>query len=227
MTLPSTQSGINEAVEITEEATMHGRGNWIAAFMSGVALLGSGVSLWETTLKQPQIDLYVSENIQYTRDPYGSFEVLAIPITIVNGGARDGAVLSMQLEVKNTTTGRTEKFRSAYRADATYFGSREDFAARVKRPKVPFAPLSVGGRSAFTGTILFYRTEGDDKNLIEPSSALEMTLSLVIPPPSNRLDKMLTELPPPVMVKAQVPSFYPGALLTGDNAPLKVTFGGI
>jgi len=207
------------------EAAMQGRGNWIAAAASGLALIGSAVSLWETALKQPQITFYVSENIQYTRDPFGSFEVLAVPITIVNSGARDGAVLSLQLDVKNVTTDRTERFRSAYTADAQYFGSREDFAARIKRPKAPFAPLSIAGRSAFTGTILFYRPGGGEKQLIEASSALEMTLTLVIPPPNNQLDKMLAALPNPVTVKAMVPSFLPGALLSGENAPLNVTAG--
>jgi hypothetical protein len=179
--------------------------------------------MWETTLKQPQISFYVSENIQYTRDPYGSFEVLAVPLTVTNGGARDGAVLSMQLAVTNKATGKTEKFRSAYMADAQYFGSRDDVAQRIKRPKVPFAPLSVSGRSAFSGTVLFYRSEGSNNNLIEGASEIEMTLTLVIPPASNQIDRLLTEIPPPVKVKAEVPNFYPGALYSGENAPLKVT----
>ena len=87
--------------------------------------------------------------------PYGPFEVLAGPSTITNSGARDGAVLSLQLEAKNPATGQIEKFKSSYVADAQYFGSRDDVAERLKRPKIPFAPISVSGRSAFTGTILF------------------------------------------------------------------------
>jgi hypothetical protein len=225
MTPSNGTPGINDALEIGNDEAMHGRGGWIAAIVSGVALIGSLISMWETTLKQPQINFYVSENIQYTRDPYGPFEVLAVPITIANGGARDSAVLSMQLMVKNMGTGRTERFKSAYTVDAQYFGGRDDVAGRIKRPKTPFAPLSVAGRSAFTGTVLFYRSEGGEKNLIEASSDLEMTLTLVVPPASNQLDRMLTELPQPAVVRAQVPSFYPGALLTGDNAPLKVTSG--
>ena len=97
MTPSNTPTGINDALEIANEEAMHGRGGWITVVVSGVALIGSLFSMWQTTLKQPQISFYVSENIQYTRDPYGSFEVLAVPITIANGGARDGAVLSMQL----------------------------------------------------------------------------------------------------------------------------------
>jgi hypothetical protein len=72
---------------------------------------------------------------------------------------------------------------------------------------------------------LFYRSEGGEKNLIEASSDIEMTLTLVVPPADNQFDKLLTELPQPAVLRAQAPSFYPGALLTGDNSPLKVTSG--
>ena len=138
MTPSNTPTGINDALEIANEEAMHGRGGWITVVVSGVALVGSFFSMWQTTLKQPQINFYVSENIQYTRDPYGPFEVLAVPITIANGGARDGAVLSMQLMVKNMGTGRMEKFKSAYTVDAQYFGGRDDLAGRIKRPKISF-----------------------------------------------------------------------------------------
>ena len=216
---------INDASEITNEAAMHSRGNWLATTVSGLALAASAVSLWETTLKQPQIELYVSENVQYTRDPYGPFEVLAVPVTITNSGARDGTVLSLRLAAKNPATGKSELFKSAYMADAQYFGSRDDVEARLKRPKVPFAPISISGRSAFSGTILFYRSEPGEKNLIEPSSSLELTLTATVPPNKQWVDAALSSAPPPVVVKANVPSFYPGALLSGDNAPLRVTSG--
>ncbi|MBS0239225.1 MAG: hypothetical protein JSR89_12455 [Proteobacteria bacterium] len=216
---------VNDAAEITSEAATHGTGNWLAVLISGLALTGSVVSLWETTLRQPEIKLYVSENIQYTRDPYGPFEGLAVPVTITNSGARDGAVLSLQLEAKNPATGQIEKFKSSYVADAQYFGSRDDVAERLKRPKVPFAPISVSGRSAFTGTILFYRPGSSGKNLIEPASKLDMTVSVTLPAPAGWLDKALATDPPAVTIKADVPTFFPGALLSGDNAPLQVTSG--
>ncbi len=222
-----TPMGINDAIEITNEAAMHGYGNWMTAAVSGLALVGSAVSLWETTLKQPQIELYVSENIQYTRDPYGSYEVFAVPITIVNGGARDGAVLSLDLDIKNSATGKIDRFKSTYTADAQYFGSRDDLTEHIKRPKVPFAPLSVAGRSAYTGTILFYgpAPTARDQELVPPKSSLEMTLSLAMPPLSNLLEKALTAIPRPVTFKAEVPDFLVGVLYSGENLPLRVTSG--
>jgi hypothetical protein len=218
--------GIGDPAEVASNAAQ-GHGGWVAAVVSGVALIASGISLWESTLKQPEIRLYVSENIHYTRDPYGSYEVLAVPITIANGGARDGAVISLRLVVKNTTTGQTETFKSAFTADAQYFGSRDDYAARLKRPKLPFAPLSVAGRGAFTGTVLFYQAEYTEKKLIEPMAKLEMTLAVVTPPAEGWLDRMLIAVPPPVTVTATVPNFLPGALLSGENARLKVTSGAL
>jgi hypothetical protein len=220
-----TDMSMSDTAELASEEATHGGGGWIPAVVSGIALLGSLYSMWETTLKQAAIDFYVSENIQYTRDPYGGFDVLAVPVTIVNGGARDGAVLSLQITVKNLTSGKTETFKSAYTADAQYFGGRDDVAQRIKRPKVPFAPLSVSGRGAYTGTILFYSREGGEKYQIDAGSQLEMTVNLVTLPPDNQIDRMLTEIPKPVVVKAEVPSFYPGALVSGDNAPLRVTSG--
>jgi hypothetical protein len=55
--------------------------------------------------------MYVNGVVSYLRDtasdeylqPPGGFEVLAIPLTISNGGARDGAVLSLQLEIETPT----------------------------------------------------------------------------------------------------------------------------
>jgi hypothetical protein len=219
--------GINDPVEIAGSASVHGHGGWLTAAVSGVALIASGVSLWESTLKQPEIKVYVSENIHYTRDPYGSYEVLAVPVTIANSGARDGAVISLKLDVKNTATGRSETFKSAFIADAQYFGSRDDYAARLKRPKLPFAPLSVAGRGTFTGTVLFYQADPQEKKLIEPMAKLEMTLSVVTPPTEGWLDRMLVAVPSPVALTASVPNFLPGALLSGDNARLKVTSGAL
>lgn len=202
---------------------MHAPSNWLTAAVSALALIGSGLSLWESTFKHPEIKVYVSENVQYTRDPYGASEVLAVPVTISNSGARDGAVLSLQLNVKNLTTGKEQIFKSAYTADAQYFGARDDVAARLKRPKLPFAPLSIAARGVYSGTILFYAASGGEAGLIEPLSKLEMTLTLRTPPPGDQLERVLTTLPNSVMLKAEAPSFYPGALLSGENAPLKVS----
>jgi hypothetical protein len=216
---------LGDLTEIAHEGAMHARSNVFASTVSGLALIASVVSLWESTLKQPQINLYVSENVQYTRDPYGPFEVLAVPLTIANSGARDGTVLSLRLVAKLPGSDKGELFKSAYMADAQYFGSRDDVAARLKRPKTPFAPISVSGRNAFTGTVLFYKPMTNDKALIEPNSKIVFLVEATIPPAKGWLDDATSSPPDPVTVRADVPNFYPGALLSGDNAPLNVTSG--
>jgi hypothetical protein len=221
----TSNSDLSDATAIATDVAAHGLGGWMTAAVSGMALIASGLSLWESTLKQPDIKVYVSENIHYTRDPYGSYEVLAVPVTIANGGARDGAVLSLQLEVKNAATSQTARFKSAYMADAQYFGGRDDVAARLKRPKLPFAPLSIAGRAAFTGTVLFYGPD-PQKKLVDPMSTLDMTLTVVMPKSDGWLDRLLSASPPPpVTIKAEVPNFLPGALYSGENAPLKMSPG--
>ena len=101
--------------------------------------------LWESqTLKQPDLKVYVADNIYYTRDPWGGYEVVVVPVTIQNSGARDDAVIALQLDV-TTATGTTERFFGTYTADAQYFGSSDDVTTRKRRPKQPFAPLSVSG----------------------------------------------------------------------------------
>ena len=134
---------------------------WLAPMFSGLALIGSVVSMWETTIKQAEVKLHVSDNIYFTRDPWGSYEVLIIPVTIANRGARDGTVLTLSLDVKNLTTNQSKRFKSTYTADAKWFGGRDDVTANLRRPKVPIraglrgrtrrfyrnAPVLPGGRS--------------------------------------------------------------------------------
>jgi hypothetical protein len=199
-------------------------GSWLNIVVSGTALLASGVSLWESTLKQPDLKLYVTDNIYYTRDPWGSYEVVAVPVTVQNGGARDGAVLALELEVK-TASGATERFVSAYTADAQYFGSSDDVAARKRRPKLPFAPISVSGRNAYTGTILFYTTEYKEQRFLEPKSQVELTLRVVTPPPGGFFDRVLQTTPESIKLHAEVPNYLPGALISGDTVRLKVNSG--
>src|SRR5215475_6680894 len=141
----------SEEATVSSDTTPRTIRLWLATTFSGLALLGSGLSLWESTLKQAEVKLYVSDNIFFARDPWGSYEVLIVPITIANRGARDGAVLSLALNVKNSTNGKSKKFKSTYMAEAQYFGGRDDVSANLRRPKLPFAPLSVAGHGAFTG----------------------------------------------------------------------------
>ena len=205
-------------------ARMAARGNRLATLVSAFAFAFSAVSFYETVLKQPNLRVYVTDTLAYTRDPWGGYEVVAVPLTIANSGARDGAVITLELDVKNVESGKSETFTSAYTADAQYFGGRDDVANRIKRPKLPFAPLAIAGRSAYAGTILFYTAEGRDgreqKTLIEPNSKIEMTLRVLSPPSSGWLEQRFFVQPAPITLTGEVGAFLPGALYVGDTVKI-------
>ena len=139
--------------------------------IAGTALVFSGFSLWESTLKQAELNVYVTGVVAYERDltadeyilPAGGFEVLAMPITIANSGARDGPVLALHLDVKNPKTNLTARFEGTYTADAAYFAN-----TGAKRPKTPFSALVIAGRSAWTGTVLFYPVSYSNDKALTP-----------------------------------------------------------
>ena len=100
-------------------AAKHSWGSRITAIGTVVALVFSAFNLWETSLKQAELTPYITGVVTYERDrtanlsvqPDGGFEVLAVPITIANSGAREGAILSLQLD--GLRTARSSKFRWA------------------------------------------------------------------------------------------------------------------
>jgi len=205
------------------DKTMHKVRGWLPTVISGMALLGSALSLWETTFKQAEMQLHVSDNIYYTRDPYGSFEVLIVPVTIANGGARDGTVLSLALDVKNSTNGQSKRFKSTYMAKAQYFGGRDDVNTNQRRPKLPFAPLSVAGHGAFTGTLLFYPADAPEKTVVDSDSKVEMTLTVELLSGTSWLDRLIAASPPPpATLEAEVSNYVVGVLISGYIMPLKV-----
>ena len=124
-----------------------------AEVFSGVAVLLSGYSLWQTSLRRAQLQTFVSPLIRYA-SPYQNsiFEVFEIPLTVLNEGARSGTVLSMELEVNNPQTGASKYFYSA--------GLGPWSLAKVQgEGLLPFTPLSLPGHSSQSATILFYARE--------------------------------------------------------------------
>jgi hypothetical protein len=93
------------ASDVATHVVVHSGGGRLTAIGTVIALVFSAYSLWETSLKQAKLDVYVTGVVTYTRDatddylaPAGGFEVFAVPVTIANSGARDAAVLSLQLD---------------------------------------------------------------------------------------------------------------------------------
>ncbi|MEQ8825673.1 MAG: hypothetical protein RIC14_15005 [Filomicrobium sp.] len=148
----------------------------ITALASFVALVFSGISLYQTVLKQADVRVYVPETISYARDPNGSFEVVALPVTVVNSGARDGVMTSMKLKVRNAE-GVERVFNASFVAEPGYFSTKEDFRTGQTRPKRPFAPITIAGRSGQTSTVLFYPRTYSEKRVIKGEGTFSFELS--------------------------------------------------
>jgi hypothetical protein len=164
-----------EHSDAAAHAVVHAHGG-VTTVVSAVALLFSGFSLWETSLKQADLSVYATGVVTYERDttaddyimPTGGFEVFALPITIANSGARDAAVLALQLDVDNARTGLGARFEATYTADVGYFASTGSSGTRQPRPKTPFSALIVPGRSAWSGTVLFYPVSYSNGKALTP-----------------------------------------------------------
>jgi hypothetical protein len=141
-----------------------------------VALGFSAFSLWETSLKQADLSVHIPGVVTYARDttasvetrPSGGFEVLAVPVTIANGGARDAAIVALNLDVKNLKTGLSARFEATYTAEPSFFNPE----FKSPRTKTPFSALVVAGRSAWRGTIVFYPVSYSNGKALTPEGQL-------------------------------------------------------
>jgi hypothetical protein len=148
--------GTSDGNDVAMQTTVHRDGGKIATLVALIALVFSAYSLWETSLKQPDVRLFVPPVIQYSA-PYNNsnFEVIAVPIAFANEGARTGTVLSMELAVTDPRTKQTKHF---YAADFGRWTMEKTRASAYQ----PFAPISLAGRAARTETVLFY-TRGEEE----------------------------------------------------------------
>jgi hypothetical protein len=148
-----------------------------------------------------------------------------VPVTIANGGARDATVLSLQIDAKNPETGQTARFDAAYTADAAYFARSRS----AERPKTPFSALVIAGRSAWSGTILFYSAHDGEATYVENrdyredtvirakmKDKVDVTLKLLTPARSGWLDRTLGAPVRPITLTLEVPNIALYALENGD-----------
>jgi hypothetical protein len=160
---------------------MAGFPDFTAEVFSGVAVLVSGYSLWQTSLRRARLQVYVPPVIRYA-SPYqnSTFEVFEIPITAVNEGARTGTILSLDLEVTNRETGAKKQFYSA--------GLGPWILAKIREegPR-PFAPLSLAGRTSYSETILFFaREDSHIQQLLEAPGLYTLAIRLITTNPGGR-----------------------------------------
>jgi hypothetical protein len=173
----ATERLIDETGDLVRQHASRRGGNLPAVLASVLALMFSGVSLYQTVIKQAHLHLFVPDAIAYTRDPDGSYEVFAVPLTVANSGARDGIVSSLKLQVRNSGTGATQTLEAAFVAGPEYFSTKEDVSNNIRRPKAPFAPLSVAGRDSLSATVLFYARNYEEQRLVPGQGRYEVVLT--------------------------------------------------
>jgi hypothetical protein len=198
-------TGIDPNAGSTEQtiAEVGGRGGRIASVLSALALAFSGLSFYESVLKTAALEVYVPPVIHYARDQGGQIELFAIPITIVNSGARTGTALTMELTVENLRPDAPVKTKRYYSA---YIGEHSPKDDEINRA---FAPLSLAGRATFSDTVRFY-PEGDAfPVLVDDVGNYRFTLKLTtaVPTYAGPLDGLLRREIPPIAFERALPWF--------------------
>ena len=137
---------------------------------SGSAIVFSGISLWQSTLRAADLQAFVPPLIRYA-SPYQNsvFEAFEIPVTIINAGARTGTVLSIDLVVSDGPRRASKRFYSAC------IGPWHREQAVFK----PFTPMSLAGRSSQSETLLFYpRNDEKVMQIVQGAGRFQLSLSL-------------------------------------------------
>lgn len=137
-------------------------------FLSVIAVTISVATFYITELRRAEISVLISETAYLGRDANGSAEVVLVPITIVNTGAREGVVRTLALTVERLDEAAGATAQRAY------------FAAHVGvspgRGNTPFAPIVALRETALSEPILFYPTRPGTP-IIDASGVYRLTLS--------------------------------------------------
>jgi hypothetical protein len=182
--------------------------------VSAIALLFSGYSLWETSLKRSELKVYVAPVIRYA-SPYQNtnFEVFAVPVTITNAGARTGTIMSMSLEVKDPANNLSKRF---YSADFGQWGIEKSRTGDFR----PFAPIPLPGRNSYSEIILFHaRTEEKVMQIVQAAGTFQFTLKLdaALSESFGFLDRMWSKPPEPVSFEMVLPNLDHRAFTSGSG----------
>jgi hypothetical protein len=182
--------------------------------VSAIALLFSGYSLWETSLKRSDLKVFVAPVIRYA-SPYQNtnFEVFAVPVTIMNAGARTGTIMSMSLDVTDPANKLSKRFYSADFGQWSIEKSRTgDFR--------PFAPIPLPGRSSYSEVILFNaRIEEKVMQIVQAAGRFQFTISLDAALSENFgfLDRIWSKPPEPLTFEMELPELDHRAFTSGSG----------
>ena len=181
---------------------------------SAAAFVISAYSLYQTTLKRAGIRVFVSPVIRYA-SPYQNtnFEVFAVPVTIMNAGARTGTIMSMSLDVTDPANKLSKRFYSADFGQWSIEKSRTgDFR--------PFAPIPLPGRSSYSEVILFNaRIEEKVMQIVQAAGRFQFTISLDAALSENFgfLDRIWSKPPEPLTFEMELPELDHRAFTSGSG----------
>jgi hypothetical protein len=144
--------------------SLKGLSGHLGSLISVVALALSGFNFYVTVLKQAELRFYQPPLIYMYRQDFR--DVLAIPLTISNDGARRGTVLSFDLDVTDLRTNKTERFQNLH------------FGAAPTGPLRLFTPVTIAGGATFTDVVLFHALETG--SFVETTGGIKLPLRLTL-----------------------------------------------
>jgi hypothetical protein len=191
----------------------------VSDIASASAIVFSGISLWHTSLRGASMQAYVPPIIRYA-SPYQNslFEAFEIPLTIINGGARTGTVLSIDMVVTDPKRQLSKRFYAA--AIGPWNLDRAGFP--------PFMPIALAGRTSQSAILLFYpRTDEKVMQIVHEPGHLLFALTLNVAgarPPTVWTRLLGGGAPEPLEFKMDLPmldhrSFTQGAGSVALNQP--------
>ena len=203
------------------------RGGWLSTVFSAAAVLASCVSVYVSTLQAAQLEVYLPPVFIYYMD--GEGENFTIPISLANGGARSGTVVSMELEVHNPKTNDTQRFYGAYLGEHP----KMQTTANVRQ----FTPMTILGQSVYSETVRFYPVtspppearQDPTKRLIQGAGDYNFRLKINIaaPPEPSLVDRLQGRTQPaPISVQMTLPQLDHRGLMQMRNKEWLALAGG-
>jgi hypothetical protein len=178
--------------------------------ISIIALVFSSLSLYETILKQAALAVYLGEVGYFSRDKVDLGEIIALPVTIINHGARDAVVFGLTLDTDGTPQ---RIYRSSFIGGGPSAGQGE-----------PFAPWAIAGRGSHAGIVQFRSWDAEPLITEKHPYRLCVTVRADASRAFGIVDRLL-ELPPPALSFVVEPwwGFSHSDLMSGKPLPLKIT----
>jgi hypothetical protein len=180
-----------------------------ALSISLISLAFSGVSLYETVLKQPSLQILTGCNWEYGRGPGSYDEFFVVPVTVTNHGARAGAVLAIELTASNGEQSKP-------------FAARFTVENLDDKRRQLFAPLAISGHDSTTASIVFMQRRLTTPPLVHEDGWFRVGLKLTtaLDMSYGAIDRLFAPRPPEARFEIHLTELDIAAILNGTNASL-------